>query len=97
MSTVSGSREVVFPETVLAQKVGDEVVLLNLESGEYFGLNEAGARIWSLLQEGNDIAGVQRTLASDYDVPMERLNEDMERFLDTLQSKGLVKLVAKNA
>ena len=37
------------PKDVLFQDLGEEVVLLEVESGQYYGLNEVGARMWSLL------------------------------------------------
>jgi hypothetical protein len=38
-------------DDVVFRELEGEAVLLNLETGVYFGLNEVGTRIWSLLQE----------------------------------------------
>lgn len=40
------SISVAIPAQVLARRVGEEIVILNLESGVYFGLDPVGARIW---------------------------------------------------
>ena len=37
---------------VLFQEVAGETVLLDLNSESYFGLDEVGTRIWTLLNEG---------------------------------------------
>ena len=36
---------------VVARDVGGEQVLLDLSSGQYFGLDNVGGRIWELLSE----------------------------------------------
>ena len=44
------------PKGVLFQDLGDEVVLLEVESEQYYGLNEVCARMWSLPQQGHLLA-----------------------------------------
>ena len=78
------------PENVLSQGVEDEMVLLDLESGQYFGLNEVGARIWSLFQEGLTGSAVLGALLQEYDVSEEQLSSDIQKFLDHLLSLRLV-------
>jgi len=43
---------------VLSQEVDGETVLLNLNSENYFGLDEIGTRIWQLLQEPDQATNV---------------------------------------
>ena len=43
---VSGVR---VPQDVFFQEVEDEVVLLNLQTGMYHGLDKVGSRVWGLL------------------------------------------------
>ena len=44
------------PESVAWQQVGDEVVLLNVDSSEYHNLNDVGSRMWQALEESSDVA-----------------------------------------
>ncbi len=41
---------------VLVRELGGEAVLLDIETGRYFGLNATGVRIWALLGEGEELA-----------------------------------------
>ena len=41
---------------VIARTIGGETVILDLESGTYFGLDPVGARIWQLLEGGKSLA-----------------------------------------
>ena len=50
------------PKGVLFQDLGDEVALLEAESGQYYGLNEVGARMWFLPQQGQPDSQVLSTL-----------------------------------
>jgi hypothetical protein len=43
---------VVISESVVCAALDDEAVLLNVETGLYFGLDAIGSRIWELLAEG---------------------------------------------
>ena len=83
-------------ETVLSQEVDGEIVLLNIESGEYFGLNEVGSRIWTLLQEGRLADEILGTLVSEYDVPEVVLKSDVQLFLQQLFSKGIISINEHN-
>jgi len=84
--------EVAFPDHVLGEEVEGEFVLLDLQGGGYYGLNEVGSRIWSLLQEGKTVKEVLEALLEEYDVSEERLKSDLVGFLTELQSRGLVEV-----
>jgi hypothetical protein len=81
-----------FPEDVLFHEVGGEAVILNLESGKYFGLDEVGTRMWVLLSEHGAVEPVLRVLLEEYDVEEERLRADLLKLIDDLASHGLLKL-----
>jgi hypothetical protein len=72
---------VAIPETVLFRDLDGEAVLLATDSGKYFGLNEVGTRMWSLLRLHGDVEAVCQTLLAEYNVPEERLREDVARFV----------------
>ena len=46
----------VVPPQVRARMVGEETVILHLESGIYFGLDPVGARAWQLIQAGKSLS-----------------------------------------
>lgn len=88
----SGRRYAV-SESVLFRELQGEAVLLEIESGVYFGLNEIGSRIWNLLVAHGDIERVLDDLLAEYDVSEERLRRDLESFLATLCDRQLVRLL----
>jgi hypothetical protein len=82
---------VAVPETVLFRDLDGEAVLLATDSGKYFGLNEVGTRMWSLFRLHGEIEAVCRALLAEYDVAEAQLWEDLERFVEVLAARGLVK------
>jgi len=77
---------------VISQEVSGETVLLDLESENYFGLDEIGTRIWQLIKETNDLEAIFHTLLAEYDVSESRLRGDLDALLSEIAGLGLVKL-----
>jgi hypothetical protein len=77
---------------VISQEVSGETVLLDLESENYFGLDEVGTRIWQLIKETNDLNTIYNTLLSEYEVPAERLQQDLTTLLTEIEGLGLIVL-----
>ena len=77
-------------EGVLFQQLQDEAVLLNLDSGQYFGLDEVGTRIWNLVVEGNALPQVVSDIVEEYEVDSDRCEADLLKLLQDLEAQGLV-------
>jgi hypothetical protein len=72
--------------------VSGETVLLDLQSENYFGLDEVGTRIWQLIKETNDLQAIFETLLAEYDVSEERLRQDLDTLLGEISGLGLIRL-----
>ena len=79
----------VSPNT-LYRDVQGEAVLLKLDTGEYFGLDEVGSRIWQLIVEHGDLAAVERAMVQEFDVDAAVLAADLRRIVDELAAKRLI-------
>lgn len=78
------------PKSVMARRVGDEVIVLDLTGGEYFGLPDAGARIWELLLDGKSLMQAADAIANEYDVDRATAEDDVIRLITELRDKGLL-------
>ncbi|HVZ52480.1 MAG TPA: PqqD family peptide modification chaperone [Pseudolabrys sp.] len=76
----------------LAAKVGDELVMMSAEKGNYIGLSEVGARIWELIDTPQDVDVVCSTLLDEYDVSPDACRAEVEQFLDELVKHGAIAL-----
>ena len=79
---------------VMAQRVRDEVVLLDLRTDQYFGLDAVGARLWELVVAGHDIEAIRDRMLEEYDVPTATLEADMDQWIASLIEAGLLDEVA---
>jgi hypothetical protein len=87
---ISDESTFVVPEHVLARKTGDEVVLLNLDSEQYYGLDEVGARFFELIEDGTPFGAAIETLLAEYQVERGTLVADLASVVGDLQRNGLV-------
>jgi len=78
------------PDSTAARQVDTETVLLNLESGIYFGLDEIGTRMWQLIARGTPLAEARSALLDEYEVEPERLESDLIHLVEELAGHGLV-------
>lgn len=79
---------------VLAQRVGEEMVLLSLDSSEYFGLNMVGAEIWEQMAKGSSLLQICCIIERDFEAPRERVEQDILALLGELRARGLISLAA---
>jgi len=85
-------QKIIFHESVFAQCVDEEMILLDMESENYFGLDEVGASIWRAMQENETLEEVLAVLLEEYDVEEEVLKQDLLHFVTKLKENGLVKV-----
>lgn len=76
--------------SVLCRQLSGETVLLNLESGVYYGLDPVGTRVWQLLLQGQTIAEICGTMIDEYDVAPDVLRDDVLRLVGELRERGIV-------
>ncbi|MDQ6663591.1 MAG: PqqD family peptide modification chaperone [Acidobacteriota bacterium] len=89
---ITTAATVVAAKSQISCDLSGEAVILNLQSGTYFGLNSVAARVWDLVQKPRTVSEVRDTIFAEYDVPMERCERELLGLLDQLQSKGLIEL-----
>jgi hypothetical protein len=77
---------------ISANLADEEVVILKLEAGVYFGLDAVGARVWNLIQEPISVNDVRDVLLEEYDVDPGRCEGDRLRLLGQLAAQGLIEV-----
>lgn len=84
--------KVSIPSDILFHELAGEAVLLNLDTGKYFGLDEIGTRLWSLLAEYGNMESAYYSLLKEYEVEAARLEGDLLNLVAELEANGLVKV-----
>lgn len=75
---------------LIARRLGDEMVIVNLGRSRIYELNPTATRLWELLADGLDVPALARRLAEEYDVDAAVAEDDVVRTLGELADEGLV-------
>ena len=78
------------PENVVFRELDGEAVLLNLDTGTYFGLDSTGSRIWQLIVEHASLRLVWQAMQQEFEAPADVLEADLLELVDELTAKGLL-------
>jgi hypothetical protein len=79
-------------DDVVWRDLADEVVILNLASGLYFGLEGTGGRIWHALAELGSTEQAIDLITAEYDADHAQVEQDIERLVAELNDKDCSKL-----
>jgi coenzyme PQQ biosynthesis protein PqqD len=77
-------------QRVLVQTADDQMMLLDLDGGMYFALNDVGARVWELCDGTRTVAEISSLLANEYDAPATMIDDDVLELLGELAAEQLV-------
>ena len=68
----------------------EEVVMLSVTAGKYYGLNAVGARIWELLEHPMTLAQLCAKICEDFEVDMKTCEAAVLRFAEEIIDNGIV-------
>jgi Coenzyme PQQ synthesis protein D (PqqD) len=91
---ISFSDRVTVPDDVLVSRLQEESVILNLDSERYYGLDDIGTRILSVLTNADSIEAAYQSLLAEYDVDESVLRQDLLALVESLLQQGIVQVSA---
>lgn len=86
-----GSQRVVVPDHVVYRDFAAETVVLNLESGQYHGLNPTAGRMLEVLGGNSTVDESVDHLAQEFAQPVERVRADVFGLLEQLADRDIVR------
>lgn len=89
---LSTSSAIMATSAQVSSDLAGEAVILSLNSGIYYGLNEVGASIWNLIQQPKTIKEIHETLLQEYDVEASQCEQDILTLLTELSEVGLIEI-----
>ena len=84
------TEKITIPNTVFAQEVDDEMVIMDTQSENYFGLDAIGTQIWHILVEDSSLTNLKMKILEIYDVEENVLKHDIEVLLFELLKNKLI-------
>ena len=80
------------PEQIVAEADG-EVLMMHIDSGNYYGLNEVGSFLWNQLDTPMSVRALCDAVLAEFDVDEEACVADALRFLQGMIDDGLIERV----
>jgi len=96
MDQIDPSASLRVPEEILFREIDGEAILLNTDSGLYFGLDEVGSTIWTALRESGSVEGAIPRLLEVFDTDAETLRADLLEFVTELVENALLTTDSSN-
>jgi Coenzyme PQQ synthesis protein D (PqqD) len=78
--------------SVLTAEVDGEIVMMSIEQGQYFGLDDIGSDIWKRLDSPCAFADLIDRLAADYDADRVSIAADVRSLLESMAARDVVRL-----
>ena len=80
-------------EDVVVSQLDDELVMMSVDRGQYYSLDDIGRRVWELLEKPLTVAAICDTVVDEYDVERDECEKDMLAWLRELVDENLVQVV----
>jgi hypothetical protein len=77
-------------DQVIVQRAANDLLLFNMEDGNYYSLNEIGGRIWELCDGNHSVSQVIAALAVEYDASEQVLEQDVLELLQDFRKGKLI-------
>ena len=95
MKTMSMRTRLHRRQHILKQEAAGTVVLLDLEDGRYFALDEVGGRVWDLCDGSRTVSEIAAMIGEEYDAPADAIERDLAELMSDLANEELVDENAK--
>lgn len=77
-------------QTLLDTEINDETVLMDVQKGEYYGLDDIASAVWQLLAQPTTAAQIITTLIQRYDGEAEIIRRDTLALLQNMAERDLL-------
>ncbi len=79
-------------EEIVASDIDGETVMMSIENGKYYGLDDIGSHIWKLIEKPVKVSDLIDMLPERFDVDRETCERDVLKFLNELNEDRIVQV-----
>jgi len=77
-------------DSILSKTLADQEVLIDLQSGNYFGMNETGTLLWAKIKTGATRDELAEILREKFGLNDKEAKSDVKEFLSALKRDSLI-------
>jgi hypothetical protein len=96
MALLTLNSRVVRSKDFITSTVDNDLVMMSLEKGIYYGLDEIGSHVWAHIAEPITIHDLCQKMTSQFEVGADQCQTDVLAFLHELQKENMIHVVAEN-
>ena len=78
---------------LVSSSLDEETVMMSVNSGKYYGLDEIGSRIWELIKQPRSVSDLCDILLEEFEVDRKQCEKDVLDFLNELAEKKLLRVI----
>lgn len=84
---------IVRTKKALVSSIEDELVMFDVNAGQYYGLNNVATAVWNHLETEKTVDELAHALTTEFEIPLEECRNELIEFLPELEEKGLIEVV----
>lgn len=79
-------------EDINVTNLDGEKVMMDLEKGKYFALNEVGSRIWDIIDRPVSVKEITGILLKEYDIDEKSCQDEVINFIGRMNDAEIIKV-----
>jgi len=83
--------------SVVGAAAGEDVVMVNIDKGEYYGISDVARGIWQVIEVPNKVSDIIDVLVTDYDVERSLCEKETLSFLEELLAEHLLQVTSESS
>ena len=92
MSPIEPATRIVRDPELIAAEMDGDLVMMNIECGQYFGIGGVGTRAWELLEQPASVDELCPLICAEFEVGADTCRADLPGFVEELLALGLVRV-----
>ena len=92
MDKINPNNKIIRKENALFTRMDNELVMMDMDKGLYFGLNSTGADLWSLISHPIKLSDILIELSKKYKCSQDVYKVDVIKFFLALEKNGLIEI-----
>lgn len=77
---------------LMGGEMGDETVLMDMNTGDYLGLNSVGSSIWKILVSPTKVADICSQLQNEYEIDDATCQAETLKYLEVLATENMLEI-----
>ncbi len=90
--TVEMQQKIRRSPSLVSANVNDDLVILSIDRGKYYGTQVVGKCVWALLEQPMSVSDINEQLLQQFDVDRQTCEREVRAFVEQMLAEGLVEL-----